>query len=46
MGTLIYTGGNWIFSGVTKVFGAAGVTCRRPVLSPDGRIVFGVEDDG
>jgi TolB protein len=46
VGTLGYTGGNWTFTGVTKVFGAAGVTYRRPVLSPDGRkIVFGIEDD-
>jgi TolB protein len=46
LGTLGYTGGNWTFTGMTKVVGAAGVTYRGPVLSPDGRkIVFGIEDD-
>jgi TolB protein len=46
VGTLGYTGGNWTFTGVTKVIGAAGVTYHRPVLSPDGRkIVFASQGD-
>ncbi len=39
-------GGNWVFTSLTKVYGAAGVAYRRPVLSPDGRkIVFASEAD-
>jgi TolB protein len=46
VGTLGYTGGNWTFTGMAKVFGAAGVRYRCPVLSPDGRkIVFSAAGD-
>lgn len=46
VGTLGYTGGSWAFTGMTKVFGAAGVKYRCPVLSPDGRkIVFSAAGD-
>ena len=44
VGNVADVGGNWVFTSLTKVYGAAGVTYRRPVLSPDGRkIVFASE---
>jgi Tol biopolymer transport system component len=46
VGAVADVGGNWVFTSLTKVYGAAGVAYRHPVLSPDGRkIVFASEID-